>query len=113
MQPIDYKVVLSHKRDQIQIPSQGIIVKDDIIWRIQYGQEWIYVYLLLEFQSSVDHFMAVRISGYLALLYQDLIRSQKLVFLRLYTLRATKESLRLPETALRVNVYPDSDCRIT
>ncbi|QWF72539.1 Rpn family recombination-promoting nuclease/putative transposase [Methylomonas paludis] len=37
-----------------------------------------YVYLLLEFQSSIDHFMAVRILGYLALLYQDLIRSEKL-----------------------------------
>jgi predicted transposase/invertase (TIGR01784 family) len=51
--------------------------EDDIIWRIRYGNEWLYVYLLLEFQSSVDHFMAVRIAGYLALLYQDLIRSLK------------------------------------
>ena len=34
--------------------------------------------VLLEFQSSVDHFMAVRIAGYLALLYQDIIRSQNL-----------------------------------
>ena len=47
--------------------------EDDIIWRIRYGDEWLYVYLLMEFQSTVDHFMAVRIAGYLALLYQDLI----------------------------------------
>ena len=52
--------------------------QDDLIWKIRWGDEWLYVYLLLEFQSSVDHFMAVRISGYLALLYQDIIRSQKL-----------------------------------
>jgi predicted transposase/invertase (TIGR01784 family) len=52
--------------------------EDDLIWRIRWGDEWLYVYLLLEFQSFVDHFMAVRISGYLALLYQDLIRTQKL-----------------------------------
>ena len=52
--------------------------EDDIIWRIRWGDEWLYVYLLLEFQSTVDHFMAVRIMGYLALLYQDLIRSEKL-----------------------------------
>jgi predicted transposase YdaD len=48
--------------------------EDDLIWRIRWGNEWLYVYLLLEFQSSVDHFMAVRISGYLALLYQAFIQ---------------------------------------
>jgi hypothetical protein len=32
------------------------------------------VYLLLEFQSTVDPFMAVRIMVYLGLLYQDLIK---------------------------------------
>jgi predicted transposase/invertase (TIGR01784 family) len=52
--------------------------EDDLIWRIRWGHEWLYVYLLLEFQSTVDHFMAVRILGYLALLYQDLIRTEKL-----------------------------------
>jgi len=52
--------------------------EDDLIWRIRWGKEWLYVYLLLEFQSTVDHFMAVRMMGYLALLYQDLIRTEKL-----------------------------------
>ena len=51
---------------------------DDVIWRVRWGEDWIYVYLLLEFQSSVDRFMAVRIMGYVALLYQDLIRSGQL-----------------------------------
>ena len=60
--------------------------EDDIIWRIRMKQpssegdtppqgEWVYVYLLLEFQSSVDNFMAVRILTYIGLLYQDLIKS--------------------------------------
>ena len=39
---------------------------------------WLYVYLLLEFQASVDRFMAVRILTYTGLLYQDLIRSHAL-----------------------------------
>lgn len=52
--------------------------EDDAIWRIRWGKDWLYVYLLLEFQSTDDHFMAVRILGYLALLYQDLIRTGKL-----------------------------------
>ena len=55
---------------------------DDVIWRIRWGKtqsdktDWLYVYLLLEFQSSVDWFMAVRIMTYVGLLYQDLIRSE-------------------------------------
>jgi len=55
---------------------------DDVIWRIRWGKtqsdktDWLYVYLLLEFQSSIDWFMAVRIMTYVGLLYQDLIRSE-------------------------------------
>lgn len=52
--------------------------EDDLIWRMRWGDDWLYVYLLLEFQSTIDHFMAVRILGYLALLYQDLIRTEQL-----------------------------------
>lgn len=52
--------------------------EDDVIWRVRWGQEWLYVYLLLEFQSSIDPFMAVRIMVYIGMLYQDLIRSQRL-----------------------------------
>jgi predicted transposase/invertase (TIGR01784 family) len=52
--------------------------EDDIIWRVRWGDDWLYVYLLLEFQSNVDRFMAVRIMSYLGLLYQDLIRQKAL-----------------------------------
>ena len=48
---------------------------DDIVWRVRLGREWLYVYLLIEFQSSVDPFMAVRVLAYLGLLYQDIIRT--------------------------------------
>ncbi len=50
---------------------------DDVIWRVRWRGEWLYVYLLLEFQSSIDPFMAVRIMVYVGLLYQDLIRSHQ------------------------------------
>ncbi|MDD3355049.1 Rpn family recombination-promoting nuclease/putative transposase, partial [Zoogloea sp.] len=36
--------------------------------------EWVYLYLLIEFQSTVDAWMAVRMMTYVGLLYQDLIR---------------------------------------
>jgi predicted transposase YdaD len=48
---------------------------DDIIWRIRCRGEWFYIYLLIEFQSSVDPWMAVRVMTYIGLLYQDLIKS--------------------------------------
>ena len=49
--------------------------EDDVVWRVRWGQDWLYVYLLLEFQSRVDPYMAVRILVYLGMLYQDLIRT--------------------------------------
>ncbi len=34
--------------------------EDDLVWRVRLRGEWIYVYLLLEFQSQPDPFMALR-----------------------------------------------------
>jgi len=51
---------------------------DDIVWRVRWGKDWLYVYLLLEFQSTNDPWMAVRIMTYVGLLYQDLISSKQL-----------------------------------
>ena len=50
----------------------------DLIWRVRWNREWIYIYLLVEFQSTVDRYMAVRMLSYVGLLYQDLIRAQEL-----------------------------------
>ena len=47
---------------------------DDVIWRVRADGEWVYLYLLIEFQSTVDPWMAVRMMTYVGLLYQDLIR---------------------------------------
>ncbi len=52
--------------------------EDDIIWRVRWRDRWLYVYLLLEFQATVDSFMALRILVYVGLLYQDLLRENKL-----------------------------------
>ncbi|MCX6028332.1 MAG: Rpn family recombination-promoting nuclease/putative transposase [Chloroflexi bacterium] len=52
--------------------------EDDTIWRVRLRDGWLYVYLLLEFQSAVDPFMAVRVMTYEALLYQDLISRREL-----------------------------------
>lgn len=49
---------------------------DDMIWRVRRTDGlWCYLYILLEFQSTVDVWMAVRVLAYTALLWQDLIRT--------------------------------------
>lgn len=53
--------------------------ESDIIWRARWGGErWLYVYLLLEFQSTVDPFMALRVMVYTGLLWQSLARDGEL-----------------------------------
>lgn len=49
---------------------------DDIVWRVGWKKgSWCYVALLLEFQSTPDHWMALRIVSYTALLLLDLVRT--------------------------------------
>ena len=52
--------------------------QDDIVWRVRLGEQWFYVYLLLEFQSGVDRWMALRMQVYIGLLYQDLVNRREL-----------------------------------
>ena len=48
---------------------------DDVVWRVKFKDQWLYVYLLIEFQSRVDAWMALRMLVYVGLLYQDLIKT--------------------------------------
>jgi predicted transposase YdaD len=53
----------------------------DLIWRVQLrGDEGggVYLYLLLEFQSTSDPFMSVRLQTYTALLLEEIIRRENL-----------------------------------
>ncbi len=52
---------------------------DDLIWRVRWqGRDWLYIFILLEFQSTLDSYMAVRLLVYIGLLYQELIRGKHL-----------------------------------
>ena len=59
----------SHVSDDLRERHQ------DRVWRVRLRERWLYVLVLLEFQSAVDRTMAVRILAYTALLYQDLLRA--------------------------------------
>ena len=53
----------------------------DLIWRVRFkGEEgdWVYIYLLLEFQSTSDPFMAVRLLTYVGLLLEEIIQRESL-----------------------------------
>ena len=49
--------------------------EDDLIWRVRRGDEVAYVYLLLEFQSRADPWMALRLMVYIGMLYQELVKT--------------------------------------
>lgn len=48
---------------------------DDMVWKIGFRDRWLYIYILLEFQTTVDYWMGVRLLTYIGLLYQDLIKT--------------------------------------
>jgi predicted transposase/invertase (TIGR01784 family) len=50
----------------------------DVVWRARIGGEWMYVYILLEFQARPDKWMALRMQVYVGLLYQDLVAQHRL-----------------------------------
>jgi predicted transposase/invertase (TIGR01784 family) len=58
--------------------EEGKARHEDLVWRARIGGEWVYVYILLEFQSRPDKWMALRMQVYIGLLYQDLIAQHKL-----------------------------------
>ena len=45
----------------------------DVIWKVSFQGRPIYLFLLIEFQSSVDRWMALRFLRYLAEFYQSLV----------------------------------------
>ena len=41
---------------------------DDVVWGIRVEGEWLYLYIVIEFQSTVDRWTAVRVMTYVGLL---------------------------------------------
>ena len=45
----------------------------DLVWQVRFRDDWLYLLLLLEFQSTIEPAMAVRVLTYTGLLYEKLI----------------------------------------
>ncbi|MBN9286610.1 MAG: hypothetical protein BGO43_05990 [Gammaproteobacteria bacterium 39-13] len=50
--------------------------ENDLIWKIKAKDQYLYLIFLLEFQSRVDYFMAVRLLTYSGLIYQDMLKNK-------------------------------------
>jgi len=67
------------ERDSEQRLSEGLECRvNDMVWKLRLEGGWVYVYLLLEFQSTVDRFMALRMLSYVSLFCEELARRGQL-----------------------------------
>ena len=55
----------------------GSVRYDDMVWRLKWRDsgQWVYLYLMLEFQSTDEPFMAVRLLDYGGGLYRQMVRT--------------------------------------
>ena len=51
--------------------------ESDIIYRVRWLDQDIYIFILIEFQSTVDRFMALRILNYITNFYMDYLRANR------------------------------------
>ena len=51
--------------------------KSDIIYKLKLKEKDVYILILIEFQSTVDRFMALRILNYITNFYMDYVESNK------------------------------------
>lgn len=51
--------------------------ESDLIWKVKISGKKSYIYLLLEFQSTVDKFMSLRLLTYIGLFYEHLLKRRK------------------------------------
>ena len=62
-EPVDKSFVSDHYKE----------TESDLIYKIQCQDRDVYIYILLEFQSTVDEFMALRVLNYITNFYMDFV----------------------------------------
>jgi len=73
---LDYDTL--ERIDKSFITEEFIDRESDIIYRINFKGEEIFIYLLIEFQSSVDRFMSLRMLRYITEFYEYLVSAKKI-----------------------------------
>ena len=80
MQRLDFSTLEPLPTERIDPTLRGRA--NDIVWRVRFrdaegGPEWLRALLMLEFQSGIDWFMALRVQGYAVRLYESLWRDRR------------------------------------
>ena len=65
-----------HKLSAEYVSDELLKRHGDTVWRMRMGGDWLYLLVLLEFQSRDEPRMALRILTYTSLLYQELARNE-------------------------------------
>lgn len=89
---------------------------NDAVWRVRCDDgSWVWVYLVLEFQSTPDRDMAMRMLGYVATLYQALERMEEFrrgklpAVLGVVLYNGEREWVETLDTRERIGLEPGSD----
>ena len=89
---------------------------NDAVWRVRYDDgTWVWVYLLLEFQSAPDPRMALRMLAYVAALYEELERMEEFrgnkvpAVLAVVPYNGEREWVEALDTRERIALEPGSD----
>jgi len=71
---IDYTTL--ERIDKSFITEEFIERESDVIYRAHFKDKEVYIYLLLEFQSTIDRFMSLRMLRYICELYEHLVKTK-------------------------------------
>ena len=66
-EPVDKSFISEHYKE----------TESDLIYKIQCHDREVYIYILLEFQSTVDEFMALRVLNYITNFYMDFLTNHR------------------------------------
>ena len=72
---IDYTTLKPVKTTFVSSGFRGR--ETDVLWRLTIDEKEAYIYLLIDFQSTVDKFMSLRLMTYTGLFYEHLLKEKK------------------------------------
>ena len=73
---LDYDTL--ERIDKSFVTEEFVNRESDIIYRIEFKGEEVFIYLLIECQSTVDRYMALRMLRYIAEFYEYLVSTKKM-----------------------------------